>query len=570
MSLSVDPSLREFPRPAPALSRVALLYLRGRDADARIVSLVAERRALRPGLGVLAARFVKRRHHEALGFRSLGDYGRERLGVTAHALREWARVAEALASLPKLREAVGSGAVSWSVARRAVAHATPETDPAFAAALRGRTVRASEVMLRAAFGEAFEREDEARARGRERVRVSVPLAAAAHPRWLAALELARAVAGEALPVWECAEAIAAAALAALSPTCVARAAEGLEPLGIASDSAMGAPRRRPQRAAIPDARSREHGLRHEAFAPLRWPLRPAPAEPDPLDRLAAWAESASPHALDAALRRRLRRLQRVDHDLGQILRQVLDRRLYRELGFSSFERYAEERADVSPRTARRWVRLARAGPAGGALATALRAGEITTLQASVLADTSCPGEPQPSVAAAVSYARGVTLRRLEDDRAADPSAPGAIHFCAPPEAANVFRLALAAVALDHGAAGPGEALRWMIEHAISEWTAQGDSFDDYADFSRDGFRCTAPGCTARRNLHSHHIVFRSHAGTDEPRNRTTLCAFHHLRGIHAGTVSCRGHAPDDLVFELGVRTSGPPLVRARSKDVLLA
>ena len=38
----------------------------------------------------------------------------------------------------------------------------------------------------------------------------------------------------------------------------------------------------------------------------------------------------------------------------------MDRKLYRELGFESFEGYVEERLDLSPRTARRLVRLAAA------------------------------------------------------------------------------------------------------------------------------------------------------------------------------------------------------------------
>jgi hypothetical protein len=108
----------------------------------------------------------------------------------------------------------------------------------------------------------------------------------------------------------------------------------------------------------------------------------------------------------------------------------------------------------------------------------------------------------------------------------------------------------------------------MLDHAIASWLEQGAAFDDYADFTRDGFRCTAPGCTARRNLQSHHIVFRSARGPDEPWNRTTLCAFHHQRGVHAGFVSCQGRAPDGLVFALGVRAGGPSLLRARSGDVL--
>jgi hypothetical protein len=49
------------------------MFLRGRDADGRVRMLVGERRALRPLLGLLASRLLKRRGYERLGFRSLGD-----------------------------------------------------------------------------------------------------------------------------------------------------------------------------------------------------------------------------------------------------------------------------------------------------------------------------------------------------------------------------------------------------------------------------------------------------------------------------------------------------------------
>ena len=69
-------------------------------------------------------------------------------------------------------------------------------------------------------------------------------------------------------------------------------------------------------------------------------------------------------------------------------------------------------------------------------------------------------------------------------------------------------------------------------------------------FARDGWRCTVPGCTAYRNLHAHHLEFRSAGGSDDPSNCITLCAFHHLRGIHTGLIRgrgglirCRGRAP---------------------------
>ena len=92
---------------------------------------------------------------------------------------------------------------------------------------------------------------------------------------------------------------------------------------------------------------------------------------------------------------------------------------------------------------------------------------------------------------------------------------------------------------------------------------------EYAIFERDGWRCSVPGCTSRRNLQAHHIVFRSAGGRDESENLTTLCAFHHLRGVHAGAVRITGRAPRRLCFELGTREAGPPLVRYRSGDHLM-
>lgn len=554
--------------PSPA----CLVFLRGKDADGRIQRLVAERRRLRPVLGGLALPLVARSRYEPLGFRSLGDWARERLGVTAHVVREWARVAEALAVLPALRSAVLAGEVSWSVARRAVAHASPEIDAAFAEALRGRTVQAAQELLRAAFGDGKPEkggvpgEDDPA----ERIRVSVPLPAEHQSRWFAAVELARRVAGEALPVWECAEAIAAEALSALPPAAVAEAAEGLVAGSGAASGIRGdhtARQRAEARAAVRRREmAREHGLRAEAFPVLRWDLARDPNNAQgPLERLAAWAKAASPHALDRALRKAMRRLQRLDHDLGHLLRQVLERRLYREMGFASFERYAEERADLSPRTARRLVRRARLGPVGSAVAEAIRSGRLSARQAEVIAST-VPLEQQ---AAAVTFARGVTLRRLEDEHGCGSLCTGAVTFMAPPEAATVFRLAIASVQRHTGAASPSEALVWVLDHAIATWEAHGARFRDTADFTRDGFRCTVPGCTARRSLQSHHIVFRSAGGPDVPWNRTTLCAFHHLRGIHAGSVSCRGRAPEGLVFALGLRPAGPPLLRAAAGDVLL-
>ena len=48
----------------------------------------------------------------------------------------------------------------------------------------------------------------------------------------------------------------------------------------------------------------------------------------------------------------------------------------------------------------------------------------------------------------------------------------------------------------------------------------------------------------------------------------TSCAFHHLRGVHAGRLRCAGRAPDGLTWHLGIRAGAPPLLSYRSGDVL--
>jgi hypothetical protein len=215
---------------------------------------------------------------------------------------------------------------------------------------------------------------------------------------------------------------------------------------------------------------------------------------------------------------------------------VVERKLYRELGFESFERYVEERLDLSPRTARRLVRLARAEHRAPALASAFREGRITLLQAEVL----LRGEKPQTLEMALR----VTLRRLEDE-----VLPRRVAFWAPREVAALFEALVAHVGLEA-----------MLDHAIATWLEAGAQFEDYADFERDGFRCTVPGCTARRNLQSHHIHFRSAGGPDVAWNRTTLCPHHHHRGVHGGSLAIRGRAPDGLTYELGVG-------RFRSGDV---
>ena len=76
-------------------------------------------------------------------------------------------------------------------------------------------------------------------------------------------------------------------------------------------------------------------------------------------------------------------------------------------------------------------------------------------------------------------------------------------------------------------------------------------------FERDGYRCQVPGCSNCRNIHSHHLEFRSHGGCDAQSNRLTLCASHHLWILHLlHGLKIEGTAPDELTFTFGPN-SGP-------------
>jgi hypothetical protein len=517
-------------------------FLPGPDADARLRELAASLTAARPLLGALAVELVDRRLYEALGYRSLGDYGRERLGVGARVVREWARVWRRLEALPVLRRAVLAGELGWTAARLVAGLATPETEQACLATVRGRTVRAVEAIVRAfreseglAADEGEGDEDGFEDAGRVKVRLACTDREAT--LWAAAVELARRVAGESLPLWRCAEAVAAEAASAWG----------------ASD-ASGASEPEPGAAqASEEAPEPEHGLRRRAFPGFAWTGPARSALPGPIAALAHRAADRPAREIDRRLRAVIAFLQTVDLEMGVVLRQMQDRGLFAELGFAGLERYAVERLDVSSATARRLVALGRVAHRAPLVGRAFRDGRLHAFQAHVVARVVAGDGADARVW--IERARRVTLRRLEAEVEAVPRPT--IEFRAPPEVARLFL----------GMLQRAGSLERLLAHAIATWSEHGAQFEDYADFERDGFRCAVPGCTRRRNLHSHHLHRRGRGGPDLPSNRITLCAQHHERSVHgSGSVRIRGFAPDGLVFELGPA----PAERYRSGDVRLS
>ncbi len=111
------------------------------------------------------------------------------------------------------------------------------------------------------------------------------------------------------------------------------------------------------------------------------------------------------------------------------------------------------------------------------------------------------------------------------------------------------------------ASSPGEALEALLDHVLETWSQQEKPIPRaHRVFARDGWRCTVPGCSSYASLHAHHLRFRSAGGGEELANLTTLCAAHHLRGVHApgpaGRIRIHGRAPERLRFETPLGTWG--------------
>jgi 5-methylcytosine-specific restriction endonuclease McrA len=93
--------------------------------------------------------------------------------------------------------------------------------------------------------------------------------------------------------------------------------------------------------------------------------------------------------------------------------------------------------------------------------------------------------------------------------------------------------------------GPASFLRFLCENFCRTWlpalrrgclTDSGALPEYFAVYRRDVFRCASPVCS-RRDVTPHHLVFRSHGGSDEDENVASLCSWCHLHGVHEGRIA---------------------------------
>jgi len=534
-------------------------------------------------LGRLAAAFVHTKGHRRLAFSRLGDYTRERLGMSARELQTVAQVAAKLEALPALARAFETGEISWTQTRLLIKVVTPASERAWIDLARELTVRGLARRIREGEAPAPSNatcldEDDGRAMdGEPTVHIRIGCPRRLRALWRATVELARRMAGEPLPLWQACEAIAAEGL---SSSAARRDAGGRGP---APSSVM-----TPSLPRSADDTDRHRGERRaEAFSFLDWTAIEA-AVPVSVASLAQSLDGLDAFALDACLRATLGAMHRVHWQTGRLLRLVFDLRLYRWLGFTTAERYVQERLGMGIRTAQGLVAVERVTWRAPQLAAAYERGAISPLRALIIA----PVLSTTHEAAWLARATEVTVRRLSDEvtwalnhqdvrplcqplappaagslvmpsdaqlcaRFADETPEVVIRVAAPASVAALFETAIAAFAV------PGEP-RWrgferLLDNVRAEWNARPRHRDPI--FAREGWRCAVPACSSRRNLHDHHIIFRSRCGGNARDNRVAICAAHHQHGLHGGGyVRAWGDAPDGIHWELGTRADAPPLL----------
>jgi hypothetical protein len=460
-----------------------------------------------------------------LGFSCLGDYSRERLGISGSTAQKLARLACGLRDRPHLRFAVHSGEVSARKAETVLPVARGDEEEAWVARARVETVRSLGAAVKAARGmepevvEAWER---------------ISFAVCSDPR--AKLDEAMALAGKLLgataPKWLRLEAICEEYL-------------GAHPLP--EDDAAAPPVDHFPSDGLGEVKAwLEEETRQWAFLERYEPVQVAVGD--------AALDGASVPQLDAELRRLAGMRARWDELVGHLALLVRSCGLWRDMKFASFGHYCAERLGLCERTVGQRVALERRLYDLPALRAAMRDGRLSYEKARVVA--SC-GDDQ-TIDAWITRAQGLTCvalaREVESFDEAQMCARGEVSLRLPARVVSLLDSALRAAQLASDRfLQADELLQRVAQHFIDTWgpLLRERNTVQKRVLARDRGLCQVPGCS-RAALHVHHVSFRSHGGGDEPSNLVGLCAAHHLHGVHGGWVRVSGRAPARLRWAIGM------------------
>jgi hypothetical protein len=259
-----------------------------------------------------------------------------------------------------------------------------------------------------------------------------------------------------------------------------------------------------------------------------------------------------PYALLSRLERLVAERACADEHLGRACRLVKELGVARRLGYACFEAWCAERLGIAASTVYPRVALERRM---AELRDALRSRRLSFEQVRLVARFATRGNVSDRIAAAAGKPCVTLAREGEAEERLQMRNAGELRAVLPEEAEELLGDAIRSARLHaRRPLTPGEALVEIGLHFVFTWRDEILRLLGAADpvVLRDGGLCTVPGCS-RPADHVHHVRFRSAGGPCEPWNETSLCAVHHLRGVHAGNVAMDGIAPDGLAFALGER-----------------
>ncbi len=553
------------------------------ELDRQLAQAARKSGPLRHAIGVALNALADCDGHAALGYTSIDDYARERCEYGGTAIGQARRLARKTASLPRLRAALTSGRVGWSMAAEIVRVATPDNEGRLLELAAHSTVARFKAQLKK---EAVTDADDA-------------FLAAQHPD-LCTLTITED--HEDALLFECAHLLArhlgANTMNDVVEALVGEATSSLMPLlpkGAAAPSDL-APSLDAQNAYIRQRNEwRDEAERRCESRIPRWQADAFVESDVPTDFT---GDAAS---IDARLRHICAALHERDVTIGNLANRFWGADGWRRLGYATASQYARERLGMSLSSVKARRCLAQRLDELPHLNRAFQEHRIGYEAARLVARIATP----TTDAAWADRAVHRTLVHLEEDiRAAGLVARVSQNSdVAPPSAAEVndlrtleTRVVTGAVFQDDGQKSVTETIAAIetafyaarhtprhlrslgrdtlrlrvepemraayrgLERLFERHRPAGMTFlrfacqaliDTHAHelpnvayrhiYARDGLRCTNPFCR-RRDCTPHHVRFRAHGGDDSDDNVITLCTRCHLDGVHGGrfTVSREG------------------------------
>jgi hypothetical protein len=460
-----------------------------------------------------------------LGYAGIGDYAREQLGINASTAQKKVRLSRELRSRPLLRAALRAGEVTIRQAEAVLPLARGEAEAHWVEEARKGSVRRLQEAVKSATGVGAE-EDE------DLVCVRIRLPEEARPLVEEAEQLAGKIVGATSPRWVRAEAVCHEFNGSFEAPGDGGAADAL--------------------LAAPEAEFLEPIKEWLEKETEQWAFL---GRPDPVAAPGPLSDDADVRQLHRELCMLVERRQRWDEVFGHLAMLFLKMDGWRRLGFASFGHYSSERLGMCERAVEQRAALERRLYELPALREAMSGRRVSYEQARLIARHADEESVEEWIGRAERLTCVALRRQLLGEREAQMCARGDYEIWAP---RHVAELLLSTFRAARKAAGrglsAGECYGRMAAHFVETWKpalTQANTVQRRV-LERDRWSCQVPGCS-RPAAHVHHIEFRSAGGSDDPSNLVSLCAAHHLRGVHMGRLRVRGKAPDGLRWE--VKTS---------------